>query len=134
MADPDPVCALCSKPIRPGTDTSRAGETVVHVRCLAQETGLRALDLRDQATGAVARAERAVAEGQRLASPRQPMPGVTVGLLEAIGRAPGTIQVGGRTYQVADPALLRDLRIGMRISVVWDSVGGQRQASKITET
>ena len=134
MADPDPVCALCSKPIRPGTETSRAGETVVHVRCLAQETGLRAMDLQGQAAETVARAERAVAAGQRLVESSHPMPGLTVGLLEAIRRAPDTIQVGGRTYHVADPALLQGLRVGMRISVAWENVEGQRHASRITGT
>src|SRR5262245_53210436 len=39
---------LCSKPIRAGTGTTQARQPVVHVRCLARETRLRALDLREQ--------------------------------------------------------------------------------------
>ena len=129
----DPVCSLCSKPIQPGTAMSRAGETAVHVRCLAQETGLRALDLQDRAAEAVGRAQRAVALGERLIGPDRPMPGLTVGVLEAIGRARDTIQIGGRIYRVADPALIQNIRVGMRVSVTWDSAGGQRHTSRITE-
>jgi len=50
MVEPTPTCPLCSQPIHAGmaTATARAGETIVHVRCLARETGLRAVDLQDR--------------------------------------------------------------------------------------
>jgi hypothetical protein len=50
MVEPTPTCPLSSQPIRAGmaTATARAGETIVHVRCLARETGLRAVDLQDR--------------------------------------------------------------------------------------
>src|SRR5262245_24395380 len=88
MAFPDDesplICALCSKPVHPWTASSRAGETVVHIRCLAQETSLWALDLQDRATALLTRAERAKAEAATL---RKPLAFVLVGRLTALDPA-----------------------------------------------
>src|SRR5262245_60329995 len=56
--EPALICRLCSKPIQPGTATTQDGEVVVHVRCLARETRLQAMELRSQS--AALRVERRV--------------------------------------------------------------------------
>jgi hypothetical protein len=45
---PDPVCTRCSKPVRPGTASQYAGRPV-HMRCLAEQTRLEAINTRDEA-------------------------------------------------------------------------------------
>jgi hypothetical protein len=50
------------------------------------------------------------------------LPGLAVGTLEAVGRAPDTLRLAGLTYQVAHPTLLNGLAARMRIAVGWDLV------------
>jgi hypothetical protein len=65
----------------------------------------------------------------------QPMPspqGFTVGVLDAIDPAHGTIRLASATYSMANRALLHGLAVGMRVAVGWDLVDSQRQAQQIT--
>jgi len=66
--DDEPVltCPICSKPIRAGMGTARVDNVVAHLRCLARQNGLRALELQDRAAQILARTERAMARSQQL--------------------------------------------------------------------
>src|SRR5262249_27657552 len=108
------ICALCSKPVPPWTASTRAGERVVHIRCLARETGLRALDIQDRATTLLVRAERAQTEAATL---RKPLAFVLVGRLTALGRATRRLTAGGTELVLARAVSLDGLDAGVRATV-----------------
>jgi hypothetical protein len=61
---PDPICFRCSKPITPETAARLAGP--FHMRCLARETQLDAIEQQDRASQARQRAADAMSRAQEL--------------------------------------------------------------------
>jgi hypothetical protein len=49
MDSPDPICLRCSKPVTPGTGAQLYGRPV-HMRCLARDTQLDAIEQQDRAS------------------------------------------------------------------------------------
>jgi hypothetical protein len=61
----DPICIRCSKPITRGTGAQYAGRPV-HMRCMARDTQLRAIEQEDRAAKEVRRAEALVERASEL--------------------------------------------------------------------
>ena len=61
---PNPICAICSKPIRSGFIYTK-GSDAIHIRCRTQQLHLDALDQRDRARLAIERTTDLVEETRR---------------------------------------------------------------------
>lgn len=61
----DPTCARCSKPVTAGT-ASQYGGRAIHMRCLARDTQLAAIEQQDRAAEARHRATEAMARANEL--------------------------------------------------------------------
>jgi len=122
--EPARICALCSKPVHPGMAATRAGETVVHARCLARETGLRALDLQDRAAEVLARAERARAHSEALLA--GPEPFAVTGQVKAFDAVARRITIGVVECFLAPSVPLDGLAVGLSVSGVGCRIGIER--------
>jgi hypothetical protein len=65
---PGPACVRCSKPIAPGTGSQISGRPI-HMRCMAGDTRLKAIEHQDRASREVARATAAIDEANTLVNP-----------------------------------------------------------------
>jgi len=108
------ICTLCSKPVHPGTAAARSGDTFVHVRCLARETGLRAMDLHDRAAEVLARAERARAHAEALVT--GPEPFALTGQVTAFDAAARRVTIGVAECLLAPSVPLDGLAVGLSVS------------------
>ena len=130
--EPGLICRLCSKPVHPGTAAFRAGETVVHVRCLARETGLRALDLQDRAAETLTRAGQAIAHSEALLA--RPEPFVLCGRVTSFDAATQLLTVGSVEVLLTDsvPHEGLALALGVSVTVAGYRVGEKRVATELT--
>ena len=126
--EPTLICNFCSKPICGGTAVIRAGDGVAHVRCLVEQTGLRTLELQDQAARTVERAGRTVAEARKLARQARRRPGrfLVSARITAIDHAHRVLTLGPLTIRLADEIALDGLRVGMRVTIVGMATTGEQ--------
>jgi hypothetical protein len=62
---------------------------------------------------------------------RRPWHGVTHGRVEFLSLHPARLQVARAVFTVADPALLRGVKLGHRVTIHWEEAGDVRLALRI---
>ena len=127
--EPVLTCPICSKRICAGMGTARVGNVVAHLRCLARQNGLRALELQDRASRLQARAERAKAQTKALLAERRSF--VLAGRITAFDRAARLVTVGVLDVILAETVPLDGLALGLSVTVTGNRDGDERIATTL---
>jgi len=109
--------------------TARVGHAVAHLRCLARQNGLRALDLGDRAAELVSRAQQAVMESKRLLGEAAPF--ALVGRITAFDAPTRRLTVGVEEVLLAADIPLEGLLPGRSVTVAGHGAGEARTATKL---
>lgn len=107
--EPAVICALCGKPIRFGMGIARVADVVVHVRCVARQTGMRALEIEARAGELVRRSAQLRAEGR---------PFVLTGRVTALDADARLMTVGVLDLTIGKDVPLDGLALGVSITAV----------------
>jgi hypothetical protein len=109
--------------------------SIVHFFCHADRTRLRAMELRDETSQTIARAEQAVARAKQLVAPEDPATPTGGFMLFArisqIDRARRVLVMGETTVRLAEGIALATLRVGDWVTVSGVGSEGERLGLRV---